>query len=628
MTIKVVIYTIDESCNNTLKILFLSLVIVISTLVYMDASQVSAFEISYKPNGIKLEPDPTVCTIEPTEADLSPKEIEKLMTQTKSAVREWETKLQAETRVYKDAWDFEYIEISDRNKIDQNRNCDITFVFEPKPVIAEEYFILGTADYDAETHTSLITIYYLEIKECYHTEREGDTIYYWYETCYGEDMRISNQINAVAKHEFGHAIGLAHYEPDDIEIAELWSKGAKTSPSIMVQIGFENSAELQIRDVDIDKLYSIYGEDGFVVSDDETKYFELFAANDYWEQKEYEKLQKYLDEFLTKHPNNSDAIYWQASLYYELEDYEAAKPFFEKATANNPDDGDMWYSQAITLSNLEEYNGALISIEKAIEFYPDASNVYDWKGFILYNLESYKEAIKSYNKDLSIDPNDHNTLDLKGEALFALKDYEKALTNFDLALDIEPDNTDALFNRANTLFELEKYQDAIDDYEQVLEEIPNDVESIKQLAITYEKIGNTQESKKYNEKASIFDDVNSEEETVSLIEDKSDDKNKEQPSVVATQIPEWIRNNAEWWASDQIDDNTFLSGIQFLIKEGMLSVDSKTNSNLSDETLRSTSDEIPSWVKSNAEWWAQGALSDDDFLKGMQYLVEQGIIQI
>ena len=37
-------------------------------------------------------------------------------------------------------------------------------------------------------------------------------------------------------------------------------------------------------------------------------------------------------------------------------------------------------------------------------------------------------------------------------------------------------------------------------------------------------------------------------------------------------IPDWVRNNAGWWADGQIDDNTFANGIQFLIKEGIISV--------------------------------------------------------
>ena len=32
-------------------------------------------------------------------------------------------------------------------------------------------------------------------------------------------------------------------------------------------------------------------------------------------------------------------------------------------------------------------------------------------------------------------------------------------------------------------------------------------------------------------------------------------------------VPDWIKNNAGWWAEGQIDDQTFVNGIQFLIKE-------------------------------------------------------------
>ncbi len=37
-------------------------------------------------------------------------------------------------------------------------------------------------------------------------------------------------------------------------------------------------------------------------------------------------------------------------------------------------------------------------------------------------------------------------------------------------------------------------------------------------------------------------------------------------------IPEWIRNNASWWAEGQIDDETFVQGLQFLIKKGIIQV--------------------------------------------------------
>jgi len=87
-------------------------------------------------------------------------------------------------------------------------------------------------------------------------------------------------------------------------------------------------------------------------------------------------------------------------------------------------------------------------------------------------------------------------------------------------------------------------------------------------------------------------------------------------------IPDWIKSNAGWWAKDQIDDTTFISGIQFLIKQGIISVSSSSvNSN---DAVQG----IPPWIKNNADWWSQGLISNDDFLKGIEFLVSNGIIVV
>lgn len=36
--------------------------------------------------------------------------------------------------------------------------------------------------------------------------------------------------------------------------------------------------------------------------------------------------------------------------------------------------------------------------------------------------------------------------------------------------------------------------------------------------------------------------------------------------------------------------------------------------------------EIPKWIKNNAGWWSDGQISDDDFVRGIEYLIENGII--
>jgi len=95
--------------------------------------------------------------------------------------------------------------------------------------------------------------------------------------------------------------------------------------------------------------------------------------------------------------------------------------------------------------------------------------------------------------------------------------------------------------------------------------------------------------------------------------------------VVSSQqatIPDWIKNNAMWWASDQIPDSAFLQGIQFLIKEGIMVIPPTVTSE------SSASQEVPGWIKNNAEWWADGQIDDSTFVSGIQYLVKVGIIKV
>ncbi|AJW69937.1 conserved exported protein of unknown function [Nitrosopumilus adriaticus] len=87
-------------------------------------------------------------------------------------------------------------------------------------------------------------------------------------------------------------------------------------------------------------------------------------------------------------------------------------------------------------------------------------------------------------------------------------------------------------------------------------------------------------------------------------------------------IPDWIKNNAAWWAAGQIDDNSFVQGIQYLIKEDVLKIPPTTQGS------SSGSSEIPSWIKNNAEWWAAGQIDDDSFIQGIQFLIKEGIMRI
>ena len=88
------------------------------------------------------------------------------------------------------------------------------------------------------------------------------------------------------------------------------------------------------------------------------------------------------------------------------------------------------------------------------------------------------------------------------------------------------------------------------------------------------------------------------------------------------QIPSWIKNNAGWWADGQIDDNSFVQGIQWLIQQGIMKIPPTSPG------TGTGSNEIPSWIKNNAGWWADGQIDDNSFVQGIQWLIQQGIMKL
>jgi len=85
-------------------------------------------------------------------------------------------------------------------------------------------------------------------------------------------------------------------------------------------------------------------------------------------------------------------------------------------------------------------------------------------------------------------------------------------------------------------------------------------------------------------------------------------------------IPSWIKNNAKWWSEGQINDSDFITGIQYLIQNGIMKVPTTSTG--------TKSNTIPTWIKTNAGWWANDKITDNDFVSGIQYLIQAGIINV
>ena len=87
------------------------------------------------------------------------------------------------------------------------------------------------------------------------------------------------------------------------------------------------------------------------------------------------------------------------------------------------------------------------------------------------------------------------------------------------------------------------------------------------------------------------------------------------------EIPEWVKNNAGWWANDEIDDASFVSGIEFMISDGIIVIPNLPES-------EGVGGIVPEWVKNNAGWWANDEIDDASFVSGLEFLISDGIIVI
>ena len=98
-----------------------------------------------------------------------------------------------------------------------------------------------------------------------------------------------------------------------------------------------------------------------------------------------------------------------------------------------------------------------------------------------------------------------------------------------------------------------------------------------------------------------------------------------------SQIPDWVKNVAGWWATNNISEKEFLNGIEYLINNNIIYIPfmpcgAAAAAATSDTTLEAKL--IPDWVKNVAGWWATGQIDDADFINGIEYLIKKDILGI
>ena len=87
-------------------------------------------------------------------------------------------------------------------------------------------------------------------------------------------------------------------------------------------------------------------------------------------------------------------------------------------------------------------------------------------------------------------------------------------------------------------------------------------------------------------------------------------------------IPSWIKDLATMWITEPlVTDKDFGRAIEYLIEHEVIKIPYT-------EPEGDVITSIPDWVKTNAEWWVTGKISDTEFTMALQYLIKKGIILV
>jgi hypothetical protein len=93
-------------------------------------------------------------------------------------------------------------------------------------------------------------------------------------------------------------------------------------------------------------------------------------------------------------------------------------------------------------------------------------------------------------------------------------------------------------------------------------------------------------------------------------------------SASKTFIPDWVKQVAEFWIADQIDDSGFVQVIEYLVQEEIITIP------YAEALDAEAATGIPIWIKTSAQFWVNGDVSDDEFATALEWLINNGIIQV
>jgi len=383
----------------------------------------------------------------------------------------------------------------------------------------------------------------------------------------------------------------------------------------------------------------------------------LQEATQLFSQQMFPDALKKLDAVLIIHPDHRDALFLKSQILIALGNYGEAEKTIDNALEQTPWDFNLIFNKAVALLGQQKFDETISTIDDYLTIAPNDSTAMVLKGMALVELGKGDEAISIIDRAIELDPNNSFTFYGKGYYFYKLKNYDEAISYYDKAIELDPTNLDFLNDKGVVFLDQGKYDEAEAIFDEILKTNPNDPFVLNNKGVILLERGDNAGALDYFDKAlelnpenllflrnkiatlsssGVFDlaqiaynkilQLDPEfDEPLESITTASTSLEKKDSGLIQEKekVPGWIKNNAKWWSEGQIGDSDFVNGIQFMIKEKIINIP-----NLPEQASETAEEQVPDWIRNNAGWWANGLISEDDFVNGIKYLVEHGIIKV
>ena len=213
---------------------------------------------------------------------------------------------------------------------------------------------------------------------------------------------------------------------------------------------------------------------------------------------------------------------------------------------------------------------------------------------------------------------------------FVNGEYKQAIRIYEQLLENNPNSVSLLKMKAIALSNSGDDLKSLKEFYKIIQKDPHNVIALTGMGVGFGNLGEYKESALYLEKAikespdnkiiknykKIINEINLKYPHIAT-EKPSDNKGS-----VKGKVPDWMKSVANWWGLGKITDDDFLKIVKYSIKNDIIKIPNNTSFENTNEL------KMLSLVRTNVSEWSQGTSSDLEFFQNINWLIENKFIKL